>query len=324
MLYFTVIKNNSILVSAIVPVYNTETYLPKCIDSILRQTYSRLEVILVDDGSTDRCGEICDEYAQKDNRVRVVHQRNSGSVAARTFGLSVAKGEYVAWVDSDDWIATETYEQLVEAAVSGDCDVVWCDVMIVLNDRVCPSIVKYTEQPDEMIRRILGGEIPGWLCNKLIKKSFYDSVDMRHYIGDDIMEDLLYSVELLCAHPRMGYVPRPLYYYNRANESAMTAGKGIVIRGLNNIRHTYDYLIEKNLFSIYKADFAYLAMQAKLALLLSGRTVEAVSLFGYAHKYIAAYRMSPPASWIYWLGFNGGMMGRWLIASYLKIYKRGK
>ena len=97
------------LISIIVPVYNVEPYLNKCLDSIVNQTYKKLEIILIDDGSTDNSGLICDEYASKDNRIIVVHQKNKGLSAARNVGLNIAKGDYIAFVDSDDFIEKDMY-----------------------------------------------------------------------------------------------------------------------------------------------------------------------------------------------------------------------
>lgn len=104
------------LISVIVPVYNVEKYLSKCIDSILAQTYKNLEIILVDDGSPDNCPKICDEYAKKDNRIKVIHKENGGLSAARNVALDIAKGEYIGFVDSDDFIAEDMYEVLYNLA----------------------------------------------------------------------------------------------------------------------------------------------------------------------------------------------------------------
>ena len=101
------------LLSIIVPVYNTEPYLCRCIDSVINQTYRNLEIILVDDGSADGSGRICDAYAETDARVRVIHQKNGGQANARCAGIEVAKGKYLGFVDSDDWIACEMYENLL-------------------------------------------------------------------------------------------------------------------------------------------------------------------------------------------------------------------
>ena len=99
-------------ISVIVPVYKVEPYLRKCLDSIVGQTHRNLEIILVDDGSPDNCGAICDEYAARDERIKVIHKENGGVASARNAGLAVASGDYIGWVDSDDWIETDMMSQL--------------------------------------------------------------------------------------------------------------------------------------------------------------------------------------------------------------------
>lgn len=110
------------LVSIIVPVYNTENYLGSCIESLLSQTYTSLQIILVDDGSTDGCGEICDAYARKDPRIQVIHQANGGVSSARNAGLDAARGRYVCFVDSDDHVLGTMAEEMVSAAEASACD----------------------------------------------------------------------------------------------------------------------------------------------------------------------------------------------------------
>lgn len=114
-------------VSIVIPVYNVEAYLEECVESVLNQTYQDFEIIFIDDGSTDRSGEICDNYARKDNRMRVIHQANAGLSAARNKGIDVAKGQYIYFLDSDDIIIPETLELLVEIAESEQSDVVFFD-----------------------------------------------------------------------------------------------------------------------------------------------------------------------------------------------------
>lgn len=113
-------------ISIIVPVYNVERYIERCVESICQQTYTNTEIILVDDGSTDSSGKICDEIAVKDPRIRVIHQQNSGLSAARNAGLAVAKGEYIAFVDSDDYIAQEMYSVMIENMEKYDLDIIGC------------------------------------------------------------------------------------------------------------------------------------------------------------------------------------------------------
>lgn len=115
------------LVSVIVPVYNVEEYLPECLDSILASTYKNLEIIVVDDGSPDNCPRICDEYAQKDPRIKVIHQENQGLVGARNTGLKHAHGKYIGFVDSDDAVSPVMYEQLVRAIEETEADLAACE-----------------------------------------------------------------------------------------------------------------------------------------------------------------------------------------------------
>lgn len=119
------------MISIIVPVYKVESYLRQCIDSIINQTYHNIEILLIDDGSPDRCGEICEEYARTDSRIRFFHTENKGLSAARNLGLQKAKGEYVGFVDSDDWIEPDMYEillrRLEESGTNISACAIWCE-----------------------------------------------------------------------------------------------------------------------------------------------------------------------------------------------------
>ncbi|WP_278627387.1 glycosyltransferase [Thomasclavelia cocleata] len=115
------------LISVIIPVYNVEKYLHRCVDSVINQTYSNLEIILVDDGSTDTSSQICDDYQKKDKRVKVIHKKNNGAATSRNIGLFNAKGDYIAFVDSDDYIELDMYENMMRINEKYDCDIVLCD-----------------------------------------------------------------------------------------------------------------------------------------------------------------------------------------------------
>ena len=121
------LKTTQPTISVIVPIYKVERFLPKCLDSILAQTYKNLEIILVDDGSPDRCGEICEEYAKKDSRVRVVHQTNQGLPSARNSGLKIAQGQYIGFVDSDDYIDPDMYEYLYHLITKDNAAIAMCN-----------------------------------------------------------------------------------------------------------------------------------------------------------------------------------------------------
>ncbi len=118
---------NKVKVSVVVPVYKVEKYLERCVNSIIKQSLSELEIILVDDGSPDNCGIMCDSFADKDNRIKVVHKANGGLSSARNAGLKIATGEYIGFVDSDDDIETDMYEKMYNAALKYKVDFVMCD-----------------------------------------------------------------------------------------------------------------------------------------------------------------------------------------------------
>ena len=113
-------------ISVIVPVYKVESYLEQCISSIIKQTYKNLEIILVNDGSPDNCGKLCDIYAKKDSRIKVIHKKNGGLSDARNVALDIATGDYIGFVDSDDWININMYEVLINEAKNEDADIVEC------------------------------------------------------------------------------------------------------------------------------------------------------------------------------------------------------
>ena len=123
-------------ISVIIPVYNTEKYLKRCVDSVREQTYGNLEIILVDDGSPDGCPQMCDAFAAEDDRIKVIHKENAGVAAARNTGLDVATGEYLTFVDSDDYIAPEMYQSLLDVLMQTDSDIAACNTVEVFQNRM--------------------------------------------------------------------------------------------------------------------------------------------------------------------------------------------
>lgn len=165
------------LISVIIPVYNVENYLKKCLESIINQTYKNLEIILINDGSTDNSGKICDEYAGKDNRIKVIHKPNGGLSDARNAGLEIAKGEYIGFVDSDDYIAEDMYEFLYNLAVDNDLDVAMCASFDVYENGTVktPKDFKtiFINKKEEIIKNLFANQAGGLaisVCNKLFKK----------------------------------------------------------------------------------------------------------------------------------------------------------
>ena len=140
-------------ISIILPIYKVENYLAKCIESLLEQTYKNIEIILVDDGSPDSCGKICDEYAAKDSRIKVIHQQNSGVAAARNAGLQEASGEYIGFVDPDDWVEPQMYERLLSRLKTANAELAVCGYNYYDETGAVDSSRLYPEKEDEVLSR---------------------------------------------------------------------------------------------------------------------------------------------------------------------------
>lgn len=204
------------LISVIVPVYKAEKYLNKCVDSIINQTYENLEIILIDDGSPDRCPEICDDYAKKDSRVKVIHKENGGVSAARNIALDIMQGDVVAFVDSDDWLELNAYQKLIEFMMEENLDVVFMAANRIKNNEIQKIDFCYyphkTIVPSKVVfSKVLRDEIGGQLWLKIYKKEIWN--DIRLPVGR-IYEDLAISHNLFCAvKGNIGFFSKPLYNY---------------------------------------------------------------------------------------------------------------
>ena len=181
---------NEPLLSVIIPVYNVEAYLNKCIKSVVRQTYQNLEIILVDDGSTDGCGRICDEWKKKDPRIRVLHKKNGGSTSARQQGFRLAVGDYVACVDSDDWIEADMYEYLMGIAVASNSDIVTSGL---IRDYKNHSII----ENEKINAGIYGGDTLYHLLRHVIKTNhFFDSQINMHITNKIFRKERLIKYQM--------------------------------------------------------------------------------------------------------------------------------
>lgn len=210
------------LVSIIVPVYKAEKYIHQCIDSLLAQTYKNIEVILVDDGSPDHCGKICDEYAAKDCRVKVIHQQNGGVSVARQTGIDHATGEYSIHADPDDWVEQNMIEELVAKAVANNADMVICDFYRESkSDRihVCQNPGNDLSA-SAVLRKILSQQLHGSCWNKLVNRSRIEGIG---FTPEDlcILEDELYNIRILARKIKVSYLPKALYHYRIDNENSL-------------------------------------------------------------------------------------------------------
>lgn len=183
-------QQNTELISVIIPVYNAELYLRRCIDSVLQQTYKNLEIILVDDGSTDRSGEICDSYCKENKNIRVIHKENGGTASARNSGLESARGDFIGFVDSDDCVAEDMYQSLLKY-MHADIDVTCCGRVCISPRKryksYCLNSVEVFSREEALEELVLLRKISSSVCTKLFRKSLFS--DVRFPVGV-ICEDI--------------------------------------------------------------------------------------------------------------------------------------
>lgn len=201
-------------VSIIVPVYKAEAYLHRCVDSILAQTFTDWELLLIDDGSPDKSGEICDEYTKKDSRIRVIHKKNSGVAAARQDGLELSQGEYIIHADSDDWMEPQTLLELYTVAQQEKADVVLCDYYIVNGDFKTYVKQKPTQiSNNDRIIKDFTRNLLGSLWNKLVRRECILKYNV-HFIPEiNYSEDLLFCYQLFVNPVKTVYLGKAFYNY---------------------------------------------------------------------------------------------------------------
>lgn len=210
------------LISIIVPIYNMEKYLRKCIDSILCQTYKNIELILVDDGSTDSSPQICDEYAELDDRVKVIHKHNTGQADSRNKGINIAKGEYIGFVDSDDWIDADMYEVLYNTIVDTGADISICGIFYEYANQIevtynCGGLYNYDRE--EAIRAIyMDTNIKSYSWDKLFKRE----VITNNYPDTRYFEDLTILIKWIANANKTSIVGKAKYHYRQREGSICT------------------------------------------------------------------------------------------------------
>lgn len=251
-------------ISIIVPIYNVEKYLEKCIKSIVSQTYKDLEVILVDDGSNDNSGKIADAWAIKDDRIKVIHKKNGGLSEARNSGMKIATGEYIGFVDSDDWINCKMYEILMENLNQYDADISVCSFKKVYENKVVEQskvIDKkiYKFNAEEALEDLINeGKLKQIVCNKLYKKKLIDNVYFEY---GKIHEDEFWTYQVLSKTNNIVYTERQLYYYLQREGSIMNKSF--------SIKRLYALEARNNRLKYIKEKFPKLQLQAKKSLFFS-------------------------------------------------------
>lgn len=213
-------------ISVIVPVYKVEPYLDKCVSSIVNQTYTNLEIILVDDGSPDNCPAMCEAWAEKDSRIRVIHKTNGGLSDARNAGMTVATGELMAFVDSDDWIAPDMYEYLYQRLTEDNSDIAACGVQMVWEDKkLCRMLTRAGScvlNQEEAMRAIIE---ESWLKQPVWYKLYKTDLiwDILFPIGK-CHEDVFWSYQAVGSAKKVSVSDHVGYYYLQRGGSIMGAG----------------------------------------------------------------------------------------------------
>ena len=246
------------LISIIIPVFNVEKYLRKCVDSVIAQTYKNLEIILVDDGSTDNCPIICDDYATKDKRVKVVHKSNGGLSDARNVGLEIACGDFIGFVDSDDYIEPTMYEELLLKSLSENADITMCEARLVYEDgkEVYNTEVNLWNVNGNnfhsyaILLNNQGKNSAGktdnvmccvWRC--LYKKSF---IENKRFVKGMWYEDFIFMNEIVTNETKFAVVKKPLYnYFQRESGIVRTFNKEKYIKRVEFSKAALELLKDK-------------------------------------------------------------------------------
>lgn len=213
--------------TVIVPVYNVEKYIHQCVDSLLAQDYPAMEILLIDDGSPDGCPQICDDYAKKDSRVRVIHQKNQGIAETRNVGVREARGEYIGFVDSDDYILPGMFSSMMECVEKdSDTDLVVCDYNTFYDDNYDQQTTHHqeinTNRPVEIIRdEFLVDRYPSFMWDKIYRKTLFDGITIPKGIP---YEDLYVLAPIIAKAKKVVHIPEAFLCYRLHGSSfSMTA-----------------------------------------------------------------------------------------------------
>lgn len=286
------------LISVIVPVYKVEEYLNKCVESIANQTYKNLEIILVDDGSPDSCPQMCDEWARKDSRIKVVHKENGGLSDARNAGMQIAKGDYIAFVDSDDWLDVEMYQTLYDAIITTKSDIASCGAKRVWDDgRPACELIEVKndfmlEQEDAMEALVTSNGLIQTVWNKLYKRDVVE--DIMYPVGL-IHEDEFWSWRVISRAKRVVVLKESFYNYLQRDNSIMGVGftkKRLLVVQAKTERQLFIETVMPNLTDVGRLDLIYTCMHLGIQILKSMKRKDAISYMEQLKSTIKEYPIS--------------------------------
>lgn len=299
------------MISIIIPIYNVAPYLPTCLDSIIQQTYRDLEIILVDDGSTDGCAAIADDYAVRDNRVQVIHQTNSGLSAARNAGLKVATGEYVWFIDSDDYIALNACEILVQKAQQDNDDVIIFSRQRFTEDGATQDDIlpnEYFEVGKEYIQQHLTNYFSHTAWNKFCKRDIL--VDNQIEFAPGRYEDCYFSFRVMDVAKKVRVMSDIFYFYRRDRATSIVASINpkdsdvlLTVERLEQwLTEKHDELVNADDFKIYVFDWIFSSIMIKYPCKIlwnrsAHQITKAIIHDKRFNKYLKAIASIPSAGW---------------------------
>lgn len=241
-------------VSIIIPIYKAEAYLQRCLESILRQTYKDIEIILVDDGSPDSCPTICDNYKKKDSRIKVIHSENYGQSIARNIGMKLASGKYMCFLDADDVLVEDSIERLISIAEKGRYDIVSGnyfrvdkEIKISSNSYSSGEIDRYgCKEYKKRYNLFKTSSSFGYVWGKIYRSSFINEHKLRFDVAKKVfMEDSLFNLKAFSFNPKYYVLNEPIYYYYIYESSTSNKIEDVTGKGLNMIHNYECFLIDK-------------------------------------------------------------------------------
>ena len=276
-------------ISVIVPVYNAEEYLHRCLDSILAQTFTDFELLLVNDGSKDNSGAICDDYAAKDSRIRVFHKENGGVSSARNIGLDNVKGGWVAFVDADDWLDVNMFQEMYDCAISASADAVYCDINMIFKDYgQVYKAASFSKDKTELMRNYIASVWTS-LCNTLVKTEIFRKYNLKSPVHITYCEDFWLSVRLFHYSNKISYISKPFYNYNRINESSKMHSLDLKTEQEERKAYleTIDFFEKEGKGESYKREMSWRVLKSTHdSALYPDRYNEFLSIYPESHKYI--------------------------------------
>ena len=257
-----------IKVSVIVPVYNVYDYLDKCLDSLVRQTLKEIEIIVVNDGSPDNSQEIIDKYAKDyPEKIKAFKKENGGLSDARNYGIKKATGEYIAFVDSDDYVSIDMYDKMYNKAKSGNFDMVVCDLNYVYNDRIVRAYSNVKHDTTDIKKAMLNIYPAAW--NKIFKRKFFENLEFKKKVW---FEDVEFLYRILPLIKTIGVVNEPFYQYLQREGSITKKQDMRIYNYIDNLNGLVTYYKDNKLYSQYQKELEYVYVRYMYATFIKQAT----------------------------------------------------